>query len=330
MNKFAKVICMIAVVALAFTSCKKNENNDALSFEMNGSTQQFVEIYDEDGGEKAYLNSSNKIQFEDGDKMMLFNCGPTKKLHARFYYNQAGNNWKVDTGYPFSTDIATKESDGYWYAFYPGENVTASNDELPTAKFALNATQVYDTRSGQVTVPQGALYMAAKDFITTHTTLASMKLEFQNICGILAMKFYSPSGKKVTSIDVTDNRFNIVGTVQCNIDAIDMGELQSRFNNYEDTPSYNAELYAWLQDELNYSLENGNNTVTLDCGSGVQLGRSRANATRFLLVMRPLALLHGATITIHFDGAPDVIINSDRDNRISPNTIRNMSTYNVG
>lgn len=319
-------MCMTAVVALAFTSCKKNETPN--SFVMNGTTQTFTEIYDEDNGEKAYLDGENKLQFEDEDQMMIFQYGSTKKLYSIFKFDATNNYWNEQA--PYAEGIDQNPDGTAYYAFYPAENV--SNVQLGSehgqATFTLNTTQTYRAdASGNVIMPKGAMYMAAKDSDATGFT--NMKLNFRNICGMLSMKFYSPTGKKITSIEVKDNRFNLVGDVTCWIDQINPEALQSWFDNYQDNDSYKQQLAQYLQG-IGYSVANQGNTITLNCGDGVTLGKTKAKATRFLVVMRPLALLEGMTITIHFSNAPDMVIESARDNRISPNVIRNMTTYNVG
>ena len=56
MNKFAKTLCMMAVLALAFVSCKKTETT-GYSFSFKGSVQQFENVYEGDF-DRAYMNSA--------------------------------------------------------------------------------------------------------------------------------------------------------------------------------------------------------------------------------------------------------------------------------
>lgn len=347
MNKFAKVICMMAVVALAFTSCKKNNENEKSFGFNNTKTEQLTEIYDEDGGEKAYIDGNNCLQFEDLDELMLFNYCPgqgKKHLYNRYKYNEQGDGWwREET--PYMSGIDSLDDGGYFYAFYPAENVvyqtTSLNDNHARVTFRVNPTQDYRPVGNQLFVPKDAMYMAAKsDGGATHN-MAGMYLDFKNICGILSLKFYSPSGKKVTSIEVEDKRFNVVGDIACNIENIEVdpaveNSLRYWLDNYQDTESYNTAMYDYLRsaDGIGYTIEGGSKKITLNCpAEGVELGKTKSKATRFLIVMRPLALLHGATITVHFAGEPavtPVTIDTDRDNRIMPNVVRNMTAYNVG
>lgn len=326
MNKFAKVMCMIAVVALAFTSCKKKETERA--FIKDVTTQEFVQVYDGEDGAKAYFDG-NKMKFELGDRFLLFAYNPansTNGCNMYEYQNYPGFSVPVWVEQCLPSELI--ETSNTWYAFYPGDNVT--NIQLGTeharATFTLSDEQTY--RPGNI-VPANALYMAAKD--ASHTSLYDMNLSFQSICGIACLQFYSTSGRTVESIVLTDHAFNIVGKVSCNIDQIDSDVLQSLCENYD---TNHATLYQTLVEQFGYEANYQSRTITLDCsngGNGVALGADAEHATKFYIVMRPLALLRGVDITVKFkDGGPDWEISSERDNRIMPNVIKNINPRDVG
>ena len=329
MNKIAKSLCMMAVVALAFTSCKKNQT-DTQSIKFNGTTQQFEVLNDGDDFEKVYLDGNNTVQFEEGERIQLFNVMSPEGTgsNAVLYELDANMILQQIEGYG---EIGSQTS-GNYYAFYPGENVKRLNmSNENRAKFRLDAVQ-NDRRddAGNVMIPMKALYMAAKDM--THTNLADAYYDFKNICGMLSLKFYSPSGKTVKSIEVTDNHFNLVGDVTLKIHEVDPVYMTTLFRNYDENNStYMAELQDYLSaDRLGYMLDGDiSRTLKLDCGNGVQLGTTKAEATRFFLVMRPLALLKGCTIKITFTDDTYKEITSTKNNMISPNVIRNISAVNV-
>ena len=323
MNKFAKVMCMIAVVALAFTACKKKENT-VQSFVLNGTTEEFENIYDEFDGEKAYIDGS-KVKFEVNDELMVFNMNTTSP-HAAIYTFD-GTNFNSTTG-------VNPDTDGAFYAFYPAGNVINPNSHLNDgyATFRLNASQVYRTISDKPVIPANSLYMAAKD--ETATNLDNANFSFKNICGILSMKFFSTEDRHVTSIEVTDKTFNIVGDVQVDLDKVNPDELTTWFRNYSEDATYQANLATYLHN-IGYHTTSTGPTIILDCtqenADGVLLGKTKAKATQFLVVMRPLALLKGCNITINFkENVEPVVIKSTKDNRISPNVIRNMTATKVG
>lgn len=337
MNKFAKVICMIAVVALAFTSCKKNETERA--FVKDVTTQEFVQQYDEEWGEKAYFNGS-WIEFEENDAFLLFAYSPTNPTNG--YQN--GYTWYKYTHWGTIPYLVWVEQLGFglsnpdndyipysdaWYAFYPAQNVSDINleGEHGKATFTVSPTQTYRANR----VPENAMYMACKD--DTHKDVLQTQLAFQNICGVLGIRLYSPSGRVVKSIQVTDHAFNIAGDVRCNFDQIVSDQLMSWCTNYQYTNDYNDAMYAWLRENLGYELvgNNTSRTITLDCGTnGVALGTSPSNPTQFYIVLRPLALVKGCDIKVTFMGGPAWEISSEKDNRIMPNVIKNLAVYNVG
>jgi len=336
MNKFAKVICMIAVVALAFTSCKKQENS-AKPFLKNVTTEQLVNVCDEEEGGKAYMNPSNyTISFELGDEFELVAFGPSdgtmQKGHQKWtYYHDNDYNadgWGVlgaawPTGYIGGTSIG----DNDFYAFYPANKISdiTEADGHCRASFLLDAEQTYVP--GQVK----NLYMAARD--NTNKDVLTMNLAFENLCGVLCVNLYSNRDITVKSIKVTDHAVNIVGKVSCWIDQIQNNStnpsLRYFVNNYDGNETA---LYEYLHNTLGYmtaSTPTPSPTVTLNCGTGVVLSKNQASPTKFYIVMRPLALTKGMTVHVDYvdeDGPGQWEISSDRDNRILPNIVKDMVT----
>lgn len=323
MKKIVKCVCMMAVVALAFTSCKKTETTQVLAF--NNTTEQLVS--DEGNFEKVYLDQNSKVHFENGDKVMIFN------IHSETGAGSAGVKYVVSGNGDQLTPDGILVDTGTYYAFYPGDNVNLASSQLSNenrAVFTLQPTQVCRIIDGKPAIPENSLYMAAKDAI--HINLSETSFDFKNICGVLSCKFYSPSGKVVKSIAVTDRKFHLTGDVTMKIHEVDPGEMTTLFRNYSDSDAYLQQLLAY-ENRVGYSVANTGSTVTLDCsqvaGGGVQLGQTKEEATRFFIVLRPLALLNGCDIVITFDDDDTYEIHSTRDNRISPNVIRNMTAVNV-
>lgn len=323
MKKIVTSICMVALVALAFTSCKKKENSQAFAF--NHSIEQLVS--DEGSLEKAYVDDNFKVQLEDGDKVYIFNViNETGAGSSSGRYKVSGQTLINEIG------EAGSETTGNYYAFYPGDNVVTHLSNENRATFTLDPTQTCTvTADGKPMIPAGDLYMAAKD--ETATSITQSFFNFKNIMGVLSLKFYSPSGKTVESIEIKDNKFNLVGDVTLKIHEVDPIYMTTLFRNYNDSPAYLNELNAY-KTRLGYEISGDvRNTVMLDCsqvaGGGVQLGQTKADATRFFIVLRPLALLNGCDITINFTDGTYKEIHSTRDNRISPNVIRNISAVNI-
>lgn len=330
MNRIAKSICMIAVIALAFTACKKNDT-DTKTLQFKGSTEAMM-VVDEEFGEKVYMDGNNRIQFEAGDYVSIFNVENADGTGSQcaLFEVVTPDNWQNVSG-----PINGSHTTGAYYAYYPGGDSYVNTTQLTNGnrvKFTLWPTQ-QDRRDGdnKPMIPYQSLYAAAVDSIHN---LNDAWFNFKNICGILSLKLYSPSGKTVTSIAVTDNRYNLVGDVTLKINEVSPTYMTTLFRNYnENNADYMTELNAYLN-RIGYKVTSGQaiigNTVTLNCGNGITLGTTKAKATEFYIVLRPLALLKGCTVKVFFSNGTDTEIKSTKNNCIGPNVIKKMSAVNVG
>ena len=327
MNRIAKSICMIAVIALAFTACKKNDT-DTKTLQFKGSTEAMM-VVDDEFGEKVYMDGNNRIQFEAGDYVSIFNvvnADGTGSQCALFEVVTPAN-WSHVSG-----PIDESHTTGAYYAYYPGGDSYVNATQLTNknrVKFTLWPTQ-QDRRDGdnKPMIPSESLYAAAVDSIHN---LNDAWFNFKNICGILSLKLYSPSGKTVTSIAVTDRRYNLVGDVTLKINEVSPTYMTTLFRNYnENNADYMTELNAYLN-RIGYSVTgNIGNTVTLNCGNGITLGTTKAKATEFYIVLRPLALIKGCDIQVNFTSGAPYPIHSTKNNCIGPNVIKKMAAVNVG
>lgn len=331
MNRIVRNVCMIAIVALAFTSCKKN-NNETKSVAFHGSVERFVEVNQDGEFERMYIDEGLNTIFEEGDLFGVYCITDQGSSSSRYQLVDGYLQPSDDMGNVYSNF----EGYGAYYAFYPGENSLGFNSTTNLGRYRLDATQTYrgprESNGVQVAqMPEKAVYMAAKD--EESHTFAECFFPFRNIMGALSLRLYSPEGQIVKSISVKDNKFNLVGTVTLRVDKVDPVYMTTLFRNYnESDPAYMAELADYLgPDNLNYSLSGDvRNTVVMDCGAdGVELGTTAATATRFLIVLRPLALLEGGEIIVTFDDNTTARITSTKDNRITPNVIRNITPMNV-
>jgi hypothetical protein len=324
---------MIAIVALAFTSCKKN-NNESKAVAFHGSVERFVEVNQDGEFERMYIDQELNTFFEEGDMFGVYCITEFGSSSGMYQLNEG----YLQPVYGLTNVASDFEGEGAYYAFYPGENALSFTPGTTTnlGVYRLDATQTYrgprESNGVQVAqMPEKAVYMAAKD--EEAHAFNQCFFPFRNIMGALSLRLYSPEGQIVKSIAVKDNKFNLVGDVTLRVNEVDPVYMTTLFRNYnENDPAYMAELAEYLgPDHLNYSLGGDvRNTVVMDCGAeGVELGTTPAEATRFLIVLRPLALLEGGEITITFDDNTTKTFTSTKDNRISPNVIRNINPMNV-
>lgn len=320
-------------MALAFTSCKKTEN-DTKSYAFKSTTEKFVEVNQNGEFERMYIDEGYKTFFEEGDGIWIISIpGAGLSNASRYVLNADGYLDPIDEGSQVAPDLGEAEGAAY-YAFYPGlqtdEAAISINTLTNVARFRIKPTLTYRPAiNGAAQMPEKAVYMAAKEETRYFTDCL---FNFKNIMGALSLRLYSTEGAKVTSIAVQDKKFNLAGDVLLNVSYVYPSYLSELFRNYNEADAaYMAELAEYLgPDQLNYSVEGDiRNTIVLDCGEGVQLGANAEEATRFLIPLRPLALKQGCKITITYDNGLSDEIDSDLNNTIAPNVIRNIYPINV-
>ena len=305
----------MALVALAFTSCKKNDETKS-SFIASGAEFR-VENLNED---RAYIDSQKKFRFEVGDVCMVFNIDeetPTNSHAALYGAVEEGvtNVHFYNIGYG---EVAEDILDGY-YAFYPGgpgHTVTYLANGENKCKFYVAPEQDYRVNKA----PKDAVYAAAKASRGTHM-MGDTYFKFDGIVGILRLYPYETAGRTVKSIQVVDNGFSLSGLVELIIPEVDPVEMQALFNAYNmDNPAYVTRLNNYIA-RVGYNVTDESiydpvtqttthyvkgNTITLNCvtpetPNGVQLGTSQADAPAVNIALRPLACSRGFHLIFTFD-----------------------------
>lgn len=316
MKQFVKVFCLMAVVALAFTSCKKSDQK-AVSF--NGATQQFVV---EDDGSKAYLDDAYYMNFEQGDVVKLFNISSTPSNSECADYSATSTGQRVIFQAVGNMAVQTK---GSFYGFYPAETVTPNLSNENRATFTLREEQVYREVDGKPAISKGDLYMAAK--VDDVQNITDADFYFQNICGILSLKYYDTKSNEpwvIKSITVYDKHFNLTGDVNLKVDKVTTEGLVALCEEYNPAnPAATAALIANYKDEIGYNVTNAGDHVTLTFGSeGFALSQDANNPSRFFFVLRPLALSHGYRVVVtDMNDDEYEVVNSNTNKKIKPNTI---------
>ena len=240
MKKLVKGICLLGVVALVATSCNK-ENTDAKVYRGVNFDERFeVEAANGFEGERVYLDDSYKVYFEADDLVMLFNIDDANAANseaALYKVTTAGNTPEFA---PYQAEeTISDEMMSAKYAFYPGNNVDLTelaNDNRGI--FKLEPVQEY--REGKIS--QEALYMAAKIDNADNDVFA-----FRNICGILTLKFYSPTAKTVKSIAITDNSMSLTGDVTLKVNTVDPAAMIGDFKNICEGNATVAEIATQYQ-----------------------------------------------------------------------------------
>lgn len=355
MKRIAKLMCLIALVALVGTSCKKQEAKLTFTATM-GDGEWKTE-------DKLYLADNKKMWFEVGDQVMLCNVDyddPTQSTSGRFEALEEGMS---TTFGPVggTTTLDNGKLDAF-FAYYPGEEGMCSFDFEGTSGeiyhpetyynygcFKLAPVQEYRTVANGTAVPKKALFAAAKD--ETASTWQGAHFSFTPIGGLLRLKFYG-SGVTVKSVKVEDPSRNLVGDVYLCIDKVDPFEMEQMLLNYNpDSQIYLNTLAAYCK-KIGYRVPGHNegenhdvdlnpdlshvltlNCVNADFPSGVAIGTSSSTATEFVLGVRPAAFYKGMILDVVYEkGGSEHTLHIDASGQnlmIKPGTIKKISAIQL-
>ena len=314
MKKILRGVCMLAVVALAFTSCKKNnEQKEGIRF--SGRTEAFVVNTLDEG--RAYIGSSgdNNSYFEVNDQIMVYNLNSDDATHTNYgiyWTDKAGH--RVDWYYSSGTVINHNPTETALFAFYPAEIVNNARlwEGDNEAMFEIVDHQDYRTYRGQVVLPKTTLAMAAAD--TVAAGVDEKEFQFRNIMGGLWLRLTDTQSRKITSIVYEDNMLNVSGRVHLKIDEVNPEILLGLLNDYN--PSDNAYLTrlnnyiqqsGYFVDDAHAALKG--KVITLNCGDGVQLNATTPQ--HFMITLRPLAAYYGFKLTFNFAEGEPVVYDYD-------------------
>ena len=300
MNKLMKCICMMVLVALSFTSCNKTEEKHNSTFRAIIKDAAFEVV----GEDKAYVDSDNIIQFEQGDVCMVFNLDddhPANSHCATYEALESGNF--VGFQNCGLGEVAEEKLD-YFMAFYPGGSDRLQSQlsgDYNKAKFIISNRQYY--REDKVS--RGDLFMVAT---VDDANLSQGCFVFESIMGVLQFQPYESRQGTITQIQVYDLNFNLAGELEVNL-----GEQKG------------TDKSRAIFDAMDGSKEGSNHIDLYLPDGGVQLGASKATTPKFNIVLRPLALYGGCHIIVTYatGEVKDVYVPAEMI-VIKPNTVTNL------
>lgn len=312
MKKVLKCMGMMALVALAFTSCKKNDDTKR-SFYASGDVLRVENVnLSED---RAYCDDNFKFHFELGDVCMVFNIDETTPTnsHAALYGAVEDGVTEVHFVNINYGEVAEDMLDGY-YAFYPGgpgHTVTYLANGENKCKFYVDPVQEHRENM----VPKNCFYAAAKASDGSHM-MGDTYFLFKPINGVLQLKLRDENERTITKVEIVDNAWELSGLVELIIPEVDPAEMQALFDNFDlDNPAYVNRLNEYkarvgynVTDETIYDpvFETTThyvkgNRMTYNIPGGVKLEPNYNDTPALNIVLRPLALSRGFHIYLTFD-----------------------------
>lgn len=303
MKKSTFMLGVASFAMLAFVSCKKSET--VSSFE---ATTVPFEVVDED---RAYLGDNNRINFELGDVVKMFNISEddaTISECADYVTKDAGT-----TVHFKPLEQMTVTSKGSFYSFFPAENVTPDLANENRATFEVSAVQDYYEVNGKPSFSKKDMYMASQNKRVNNINNVTFK--FQSIMGVMRLKYFTTGDvNTIKNIKVVDKAFALTGDVNLMVDKVTSDGLTAMCNNYDPSnPDASATAIADYKEMIGYNVTNKGNVVTLDFGeNGYTLSDDATNPSVFYIVLRPLALAHGYQVIITtMDDVEHVVVDRD-------------------
>lgn len=296
--KFRTICAMCAAAVLAFgaSSCNKDKGNT--SFTLNVPET----IVDD---ERAYVDISagGAFRWNGGDEMMVYNLDYTDGTQSVKEVFTCPASAEGHAGTTFSGNNVGAKKDGIFF-FYPANRAVGTLDADNRETFEVAAEQTYTLINNVGTVDVNSLSMAAGPFNEVKSSFT-----MQHIFGILRLKLTGT--KTVTSIEVTDPNRNLYGHASLKLHNVNTTQLSAALE-YFGNGTHPGELgpYAsYIQNDLGWNVIDGGNTVTLNCGTGVQL---KSTVTPFYITLRPGALVNGFSITVNYsDSTSQTFTNAD-------------------
>jgi hypothetical protein len=332
MKRITKVMCLIAMLVLVGTSCKKTETTQSFKGILQGMT------YEEADGSKMYVEGTNAM-FEQNDHVMLFNVNPAKPSSSTaglFYADMNGqeSNFYEVAGHEGELE-PVKPSGNSWFAYYPGDLVYPNLATQNRSYFRLDTVQIRRTVAGNAVIP--VMYAASADKSSSHTNLNNAEFVFQQIGGAMGLKLYNSTGAKTVSrITLTDNALHLAGYLSLKVDKINPITMTNLIELYDNTEV--DEIRAYCR-EIGYDIVmptephtaisdyfEPNYTITLNCGdAGIEIGTSKPANPNFYIGLRPFAFTQGFVLHIEFTDGTSATVNSVKNNKIKPGVIKNFS-----
>jgi hypothetical protein len=277
MKKVVRMLGLCALVALAFTSCKKKETtNSTLTFKAS--------ITQPKSDDRTYLASDNSMAWYAGDVIKVFDVEGhnfdfmVSTIGSQSDYVDEEGTFEVSGSakVAFLKDIETPNS---YSAFYPQAVVsgTSVTMEIPTTQNRMTGMYV-EGSFGTNTYPM----FGVNDSVQVNDTTWNKKhFTFRSHAGVLQFAFGAPVNRyvKVERIVITSREGDEL-----------YGKMTYPFN-YPFTEPYDPNYNGYTTSGTGYQ-------VTLLCGDGVVLPNNGSASEYFHIALLRGALSEGFTVEV--------------------------------
>lgn len=284
-----KRILFAAIAASAMiVACQKTEEN----FEQSDAHELHASI-EADGASKTVLDENNNIRWSEGDQIVAFmktSLGLKYQLKDSYIGETSGYFSKVSSG--SSDDLGAGMEWDHIVAYYPyAESIKcAKSGDNYQISVILPTEQTYAPDS----FGNGSWPMVAVS--------NDNDITFKNVCG--GMKLQLKGTQKVVAI-------NLEGK---NSEKLSGAATVTAYTDGETKPAITMASGA-------------STSVTLDCGSGVQLNES--TATEFIIALPPVLFSKGFTVTVTDDAGNLYTVETDKANTVLRSSLLVMPDFKL-
>ena len=330
-KKIIYSICMMALVAMVATSCKKEKET---------SFGAEIITLNVDNSERAYINPINfSTKWAGNEQVKVYNINEddwTKSITQIYQVVQSGGSYSdfQGSGIGYNTK---------YYAFCPAEMAQDSLMAGNYQKFDILDYQplfANPTEPGQymATVSGTSLPMAGE------CTYENPVYQFHHIFGIVGFRIECrptmvnnvPKFRKLESMVITDPHMYLSGTVTLKPHKINMGYLTQIMEAYKagqefaNIDRYQSYVLSHTGEGLGYSATGLGHTITYDVSEsgGIQWNNYNNNTITIYVAMRPGALGKGFNVSFDItqEGSGtrtiDIDFPADRSKVMEPHSIK--------
>ena len=284
-----KRILFAAIAASAMiVACQKTEEN----FEQSDAHELHASI-EADGASKTVLDENNNIRWSEGDQIVAFmktSLGLKYQLKDSYIGETSGYFSKVSSG--SSDDLGAGMEWDHIVAYYPYAE-------------SIKCAKIGDNYAIDVVLPTEQTYEAGSFGGGVWPMVAVSKdndITFKNVCG--GMKLQLKGTQKVVAI-------NLEGK---NSEKLSGAATVTAYTDGETKPAITMASGA-------------STSVTLDCGSGIQLNQSPA--TEFIIALPPVLFSKGFTVTVTDDAGNPYTVETDKANTVLRSSLLVMPDFKL-
>ena len=269
-----KNILSALAICAALLGCQKNEIH-----ETRPSGVELHATIEDDASTKTVMDENNNIRWSEGDQIIAFmksSYGHTYQVKSSFIGETYADFSKVSSS--SGDDLSAGMEWDHIVAYYPYAE-------------SIKCAKIGDNYAIDVVLPTEQTY-AAESFGNGSMTMVAVSennnITFKNVLG--GIKLQLRGTQRVKSI-----------TLQ--------GKNNEKLSGVATVTAYTDETKPAI------TMASGASTsVTLDCGSGVQLNES--NATEFIITIPPTVFTKGFTVTFNYIDGKTYKIDTEKENDV--------------